>query len=179
MKNVILFLYIPFYCLLILASQRVAAQPEVTAGGTPSYDYRVSTESAPAHILLEEFTGLHCSYCPQAHAIANNLTYVAGDRVHVMAVHVGHLAAPNGDEVDLRAACGEMFYAWQGEGGMPSGDINRTVYPESFAPHYTLPRREWMNVARRLLQSEMPAPVNLYAQAQIRTEDVTNIYILM
>ncbi len=179
MKNVILFLYIPVYCLLILASQRVAAQPEVTAGGTPSYDYRVSTESAPAHILLEEFTGLHCSYCPQAHAIANNLTYVAGDRVHVMAVHVGHLAAPNGDEVDLRAACGETFYAWQGEGGMPSGNINRTVYPEcGRADGYSLYRSEWAAVAKRLLASEIPAPLNLYVEARLDTAN-GNIYIVV
>lgn len=140
-------------------------------------DYRVSSEPAAAHILIEEFTGLHCSYCPQAHAITNNLTYVAGDRVHVMAVHVGGLAAPSGDEVDLRSACGETFYAWQGSGGMPSGNINRTPYPECMEGSYSLYRSEWAAVAKRLLASETPAPMNLFAEAHLDTLD-GNIYIL-
>lgn len=139
-------------------------------------DYRVSSEPAAAHILIEEFTGLHCSYCPQAHAIANNLTYVAGDRVHVMAVHVGGLAAPSGDEVDLRTACGEAFYAWQGLGGMPSGNINRTPYPECMEGSYSLYRSEWAAVTKRLLASQTPAPVNLFAEAHLDTSD-GNIYI--
>lgn len=140
--------------------------------------YKVDTTPEPAHVFLEEFTGLHCSYCPQAHTIANNLTYLYPDRVHVMAVHTGGLAIPSGNDPDLRTPYGDSLYCWSGEGGMPSGDINRTVYPESFAPHYTLPRGAWMQVAKRLLASETPAPVNLYARAQIRAEDVTNIYIL-
>lgn len=138
---------------------------------------KVDTVPSPAHVFLEEFTGLHCSYCPQAHAIANNLTYLYPEQVHVMAVHTGGLAIPSGNDPDMRTSYGDSLFRWSGEGGMPSGDLNRTVYPESMRGHYTLPRSEWMNVARRLLQSEMPAPVNLYARAQIRAKDVTNIYI--
>lgn len=141
--------------------------------------YKVSAVPAPAHIFLEEFTGAHCSYCPQAHAIANNLTYLYPDKVHVMAVHTGSLAIPSGDEPDLRyQPYGDSLYAWSGQGGMPSGDINRTVYPESFEGRYTMPRSEWMRVARRLLTTGTPAPVNLHAQARLSGEgSEAHIYI--
>lgn len=132
-------------------------------------DYRVSTEPMPAHILLEEFTGLHCSYCPQAHAIANNLTYVAGQNVHVMAVHVGGLAVPSGNEVDMRCSYGEAMYAWQGESGMPSGNINRTKFSECIGESYSLSRSEWAAVSKRLMNSSAPAPVNLFAEAHLDT----------
>lgn len=145
--------------------------------------HKVDTVPAVAHILLEEFTGLHCSYCPQAHTIANNLTYVNPGRVHVMAVHTGSLAVPSGNDPDLRTPYGDSLYLWAGEGGMPSGDINRTVYPECMREgSYTLSRGDWMHVARRLLNAETPAPVNLHAEARIEPASASgtpNIYILM
>lgn len=141
-------------------------------------DWRVSPTPAPAHVFIEEFTGLHCSYCPQAHAISNNLTYVAGERVHVMAVHTGNLAIPSGDEPDLRTPYGETLYAWQGAGGMPSGNINRTVYPECGTDSYSLFRSAWASVAKRLLTDETPAPLNLYVEARLDTADSV-IYILV
>lgn len=143
-----------------------------------SEEWKVSSTPAPANVLIEEFTGLHCSYCPQAHAISNNLTYVAGERVHVMAVHTGSLAAPSGDEPDLRTRYGEAMYAWQGVGGMPSGNINRTVYPECSGNSYSLSRYAWAAVAKRLLADETPAPLNLYAEAHLDTaESVIYIYL--
>ncbi len=160
-----------FYGLLAVVSSRPVSAQERTD------EWRVSSVPAPANILIEEFTGLHCSYCPQAHTISNNLTYVAGERIHVMAVHTGSLAAPSGDEPDLRTRYGEAMYAWQGAGGMPSGNINRTVYPECSGNSYSLSRHAWAAVAKRLLADETPAPLNLYAEAHLDTlEGVIYIY---
>lgn len=147
----------------------ILCQPACAQVRTDSW--RVSSAPTPSHVLIEEFTGLHCSYCPQAHTISNNLTYVAGDRVHVMAVHTGSLAAPTGNEPDFRTPYGEVLYAWQGDGGMPSGNINRTAYPECHGNRYSLYRSEWAAVAKRLLADETPAPVNLYAEAHLDTAD--------
>ena len=35
--------------------------------------YHVSTEVQHRHAVLEEFTGIHCVYCPQGHKIAASL----------------------------------------------------------------------------------------------------------
>lgn len=163
-------------CILYGLLAVVWGRPASAQGRTD--DWRVSSAPAPANILIEEFTGLHCSYCPQAHTISNNLTYVAGERVHVMAVHTGSLAVPSGDEPDLRTSYGEAMYAWQGAGGMPSGNINRTVYPECSGSSYSLFRYEWPSVAKRLLADETPAPLNLYAEARLDTAESV-IYIIV
>ena len=140
--------------------------------------WKVSSTPTPAHILIEEFTGLHCSYCPQAHTISNNLTYVAGEQVHVMAVHTGSLAAPVRNEPDFRTPYGEVLFGWQGEGGMPSGNINRTAYPECLGNNYSLYRSEWAAVAKKLLTDQTPAPLNLYAEAHLdAANDVISITV--
>lgn len=162
MKHNVISLYV---CLLTVILCRPACAQVRTD------DYRVSPEPSPAHVLIEEFTGLHCSYCPQAHTISNNLTYVAGERVHVLAVHTGSLAAPTGNEPDFRTPYGEVLYAWQGDGGMPSGNINRTAYPECHGNNYSLFRSQWAAVTKRLLADETPAPLNLYAEANLDTTD--------
>ena len=162
-----------------------AAERELAAVSSPSSDptWRVSATPTPAHVLIEEFTGLHCSYCPQAHTIANNLTYVAPGKVHVMAVHTGNLANPNANEEDLRTTIGNTFYAWQGEGGMPSGNLNRTPYTNAGAgssagsgTDYNLSRNRWAAVAKHLLSTEATAPVNLFVEARLDTNS-RDIYI--
>lgn len=151
----------------------VPACAQVQADG-----WRVSSEPTPAHVLIEEFTGLHCSYCPQAHTISNNLTYVAGERIHVMAVHTGSLATPIGNEPDFRTPYGEVLYGWQGDGGMPSGNINRTVHPECNGNSYSLFRSAWAAVSKRLLTDETPAPLNLYAEAHLdAASDILHITV--
>ena len=173
-----------FCGLLSAAALNLAVAQTSMAGFSPSRDraavststsdptWRVSTTPAPAHVLIEEFTGLHCSYCPQAHAIVNNLTYAAPGKVHVMAVHTGNLAAPNANEEDLRTTIGNTFYAWQGEGGMPSGNINRTPYTNTgvgSGASYMLSRNRWAAVAKRLLSAEDTAPINLFVEAKLDT----------
>ncbi len=167
MKGLYIFVFMAFSAIFVPACAQVQAD-----------GWRVSSEPTPAHILIEEFTGLHCSYCPQAHTISNNLTYVAGERIHVMAVHTGSLAAPTGNEPDFRTPYGEVLYGWQGDGGMPSGNINRTVYPECNGKSYSLSRSAWATVSKRLLADETPAPLNLYAEAHLdATEDIIHITV--
>lgn len=165
------------FCGLLSA---VARDRTVVTSPTSDPTWRVSATPAPAHVLIEEFTGLHCSYCPQAHTIVNNLSYVAPGKVHVMAVHTGNLATPNANEEDLRTSIGNTFYAWQGEGGMPSGNINRTPYTDNFdvgsGTSYILSRNRWAAVAKHLLSTEAAAPVNLFVEARLDTTS-RDIYI--
>lgn len=37
----------------------------------------VSTSPQNKKVILEEFTGVNCVYCPQGHAIANNISFAA------------------------------------------------------------------------------------------------------
>ena len=117
------------------------------------------------NILLEEFTGLHCSYCPSGHANAQALHNVLGHRMQTIAVHVGSLAVPSGDEVDLRSAYGEDWYQRQGGTGMPTGAVNRHHF-EGLSPEnsYGLSWGSWQEAARRAMNDT--AQVNLFVEWQ-------------
>lgn len=131
--------------------------------------HNVSTKPAGPSILIEEFTAIHCSYCPQAHEISNNLTYLFPNKIHVIAVHASNLAVPAGDEIDLRTQYGDTLHKLQGESGMPSGNINRTRYGhlfgENYGAGYSAPRSEWSKICKHLLSAKDTAAVNLWTEA--------------
>lgn len=113
-------------------------------------DSKLDTSLRLRNILLEEFTASHCSYCPQAHAIALGLQDILGHRLSTIAVHVGSLAEPSGEEPDLRSDYGESWYQAQGEGGMPSGAINRILFDSVGTGNYVLNRGDWAEAVRCL-----------------------------
>ena len=47
----------------------------------------VSTEPANRNVILEEFTGRNCGYCPDGHAKANQIIAAHPDRVWAMNLH--------------------------------------------------------------------------------------------
>lgn len=127
----------------------------------------VSQKPVLRNLLLEEFTAIHCSYCPSGHAIAQNMHNVLGSRLQTIAVHVGNLAIPSSSEPDFRTECGEAWYALQGGGGMPSGAMNRTPFKGLSGGNYILGRSDWQTAAR--LSMNDTAKVNLYAEATLDT----------
>lgn len=129
----------------------------------------VAQEPALRNFLLEEYTGIHCSYCPSAHAIAKNLHAVLGSRMQTLAMHVGSLAAPSGDEVDFRTSCGEEWYAALNSGGLPNGSINRFFFEGvCMEGSYSVSRSYWPQVIRSIMNDT--AEVNLYAEATLDEE---------
>lgn len=120
------------------------------------------------NILLEEFTGLHCSYCPSGHANAQALHNVLGHRMQTIAIHVGSLATPSGNEVDLRSPYGEAWYQRQGGTGMPTGAVNRHHF-DGLCPEneYSLSWSYWQAAARMVMNDT--AIVNLYAESSYDT----------
>ena len=120
------------------------------------------------NILLEEFTGLHCSYCPSGHANAQALHNVLGHRMQTIAIHVGSLATPSGNEVDLRSPYGEAWYQRQGGTGMPTGAVNRHHF-DGLCPEneYSLSWSYWQAAARMAMNDT--AIVNLYAESSYDT----------
>lgn len=128
----------------------------------------VSQQLIPRSLLLEEFTAIHCSYCPSGHAIAQNMHNVFGSRLQTIAVHVSSLAVPSSSEPDFRTQCGEAWYALQGGGGMPSGAMNRTPFEGLSGANYALGRSDWQAAARLCMNDT--AKVNLYAEATLDTQ---------
>ncbi len=92
----------------------------------------VSTTPQNKNVVLEEFTGIHCVYCPQGHAIAKAIQDANPDRVSLINIHQGGYAVPGSGEPDFRTPYGNAIVAqsYSGSGfGYPSGTVNRHIFP--------------------------------------------------
>ena len=108
--------------ILILLSGGAFAQ------GTPI------TSPQPRKAVLEQFTGIHCSSCPNGHRIADSLKAVkpAGS-VFFVNIHTGGLAVPNTGEPDFRTADGNAIAAIPGMNllSYPSGAVSQQRFGTS------------------------------------------------
>ena len=48
----------------------------------------VSTDTENKKVILEEYTGIHCTYCPDGHEIAQSLKDQYPDNVLLINIHV-------------------------------------------------------------------------------------------
>lgn len=89
----------------------------------------VSTAPQNKKAVLEEFTGIHCGYCPDGHKIATNIYNADPNNVVLINIHTGGYATPGAGEPDFRTTDGNNIAAMPGMGitGYPTGDVNRTI----------------------------------------------------
>ncbi|SMC84403.1 T9SS type A sorting domain-containing protein [Moheibacter sediminis] len=117
----------------------------------------VSTTAENKKIILEEFTGINCVYCPQGHAIAKAIQDNNPGNVFLINIHQGGFATPQGSQPDFRTSFGNgiVNQSYSGGGfGYPSGTVNRHVFPgrEMTADGTTaLDRGQWTAAANELL----------------------------
>jgi len=118
----------------------------------------VGTEIQKKKVLLEEYTGLNCSWCVQGHKISSSLLNVYGDNMFVVNVHSGSLAVPHNDQPEFRIAEGDSLDSYFGRGqmGYPSGSVNRLEVEEG---RLVTGRGNWALAAEYVRSQD--APVNL------------------
>jgi thiol-disulfide isomerase/thioredoxin len=78
--------------------------------------------------LLEDFTGIHCGYCPDGHAIMASIAEANPGKVSLVGIHAGGYAVPSGSEPDFRTSEGTALDAFYSIGGYPAGVINRHAF---------------------------------------------------
>ena len=142
MKNIIILL-----CILGFSFSQVNAQKWV------------STSVANKNVILEEFTGIHCGYCPDGHRIANDLVKANPGRVFLINIHAGGYATPSGTEIDLRTTEGTAIDAAAQVSGYPAGSVNRNASP------WSMDRGKWSAAAATIMNQT--SPVNVAAKAYI------------
>ncbi|MBQ4206064.1 MAG: Omp28-related outer membrane protein, partial [Bacteroidales bacterium] len=85
----------------------------------------VSTEPANRNVIIEEFTGRNCGYCPDGHRIANEIMANNPGRAWAINVHAGGYAPtsyPNFITTDGNAIHGGFTIS-----GYPTGVVNRST----------------------------------------------------
>jgi len=116
----------------------------------------VTTQELNKNAVLEEYTGIHCQYCPQGHAIAASILANHPGRAVVIAVHQGGYAVPSAGEPDYRTPFGDALAGQTGLTGYPAGTVNRHVFTGSTT---ALNRGDWTPDSEIILQQ--PSPVNV------------------
>ncbi len=89
----------------------------------------VSTSPENQNAILEEFTGMHCVFCPDGHAVANGIKAAHPDDFFIINVHEGSLSVPAAGEPDFRTPWGSALASQSQRNGWPTGTINRHVFP--------------------------------------------------
>jgi len=120
-------------------------------------DQFVSTSPSNKNVVLEEYTGINCGYCPDGHRIANQIAAQNPGRVNVINVHAGSYAANT-----YTTSFGNALANQTGLTGYPSGTVNRHVFSGSST---ALSRSAWANAANTIMNTL--SPVNIAAQGTL------------
>ena len=136
----------------------------------------VSQTPENKNVILEEFTGMHCTYCPDGHRIAQEIYDAHPGDVVLINIHTGSFAAPSGSEPDFRTQFGSALASQSGLTGYPSGTINRHLFGHSQSgdPNDTaLSRSTWTSDANTILGESAYCNVALEASIDVQTRVMT------
>jgi len=128
----------------------------------------VDTVPANRNVVLQEFTGIKCTWCPAGHLIANNMKTADPNRVVLINVHAGGFATPGAGEPDFRSAIGTALDNASDLGGYPAGDVNRRAFTDS-EPEIAAGRAVW--ASRGNTVKGLSSPVNVAARCTINLDN--------
>ena len=108
------------YTFIVNGNRSLTAQFQQSS--SPIY---VSTEPANRNVILEEFTGRGCGYCPDAHRIANEIMANNPERVWAINIHAGGYAQTS--YPNMITQDGNTIHGGFEISGYPTGVVNRST----------------------------------------------------
>jgi len=130
----------------------------------------VSTSPENKNVVLEEYTGIHCVWCPEGHAIAQAIQDNNPGDVFLINIHVGGYASPGAGEPDFRTPFGTAIANEAGVAFYPSGSINRHVFSGGAT---AMSRSEWNGAANTTLGQASFVNVGVEAEINVSTNEIT------
>jgi len=125
----------------------------------------VSTSPENKKVVLEEYTGLHCGWCPDGHTIAQNIQNNNPGNVFLINIHQGGYATPGNGEPDFRTPFGNALAGQVGANFYPSGTINRNSD--------VLGRGSWNGAANATLGQTSNVNVGVEADIDVQNNLIT------
>lgn len=135
----------------------------------------VSTTAENKNVVLEEFTGIYCTFCPDGHLRAANLAAANPGDVVLINIHAGSFAAPGGGDPDYRTTFGTAINNQAGVTGYPAGTINRrffSAYSQS-GTGSAMGRGDWTAAAGTILAESSYVNVALEGDIDLSTNTLT------
>ena len=128
----------------------------------------VSTTPENKNVVLEEFTGIYCGFCPDGHVIGQGLHDANPNDVFLINIHTGGYANPNGpSDPDFNTIFGAALGSASGLAGYPAGTVNRATFngisPQGSPGTTALSRGDWAAASALILAQ--PSYVNVGVQA--------------
>ncbi len=131
----------------------------------------VSTQPENKNVILEEFTGISCVYCPDGHRIAQDLHNANPNDVFLINIHTGGYANPQGPGTDFRVdPIGSNIASQSGVSGYPSGTVNRHVFSGGIT---AMSRGDWAGAANQIMNMSSPVNVGIQANVDMATNILT------
>jgi hypothetical protein len=149
---------------ILLVGAGLLANLSIFAQSTP-----VSQTVQKKSVLLEEFTGIHCGYCPDGHSVANAISDANPGKVVLVNIHAGSFAVPSSGEPDLRTTVGTAIDTWMAPSGYPAGSVQRRAQSGAL----TTGRGSWTSIANTVVNENSPVNVAMNATLNATTREVT------
>jgi hypothetical protein len=166
-------------------------QINIRVWNAPDHPAMVSEQKLKKNAILEEFTGVNCTYCPEGHRFANEIQENNQGRVAIINIHQGAFANTN---PNYKTPWGDAIADQTGIDaiGYPSGTINRHVFSgnntilrrTNFSPRTktVLGQDSYVNVALKTTVNEdtreLSAEVELYYTENGSPVNMLNIALL-
>ena len=135
----------------------------------------VGTTPENKNAVLEEFTGIHCVYCPQGHLIAHDILVAHPNDACIIAVHQGSFATPNAGEPNYKTIWGDALWNQSGGTGYPAATVSRHVFTghEMTAGGTAEGRNYWSQDASTIISQPSYVNVGVTANVDYATREIT------
>ena len=125
------------------------------------------------NVVLEEFTGIYCTFCPDGHRLANEFKAANPGDVILVNIHAGSFASPNGNDPDFRTIHGTLIAGSAGIVGYPAGSINRRYFPQySQGGGTAMSRGSWASAGSTIISEASYVNIAMDAVYDIGTNKI-------
>lgn len=135
----------------------------------------VNTEIELRKVILEEFTGIYCSYCPVGHKIIKQLVDSNPGKVLPISIHTGGFAEPNSVlDPNYTTVFGDSIGILCNVSSFPSGLINREFLPGlgSTSDPTVVSYTSWAFVLPQILDDTAYVNIALEATVDVTTREL-------
>ena len=120
----------------------------------------VSTTPSNRNVVIEEYTGINCGYCPDGHRIANQLVANNPGRIFAINIHAGGYAANT-----YTTQHGNTLQSTFSVSSFPTGTVNRHTFTGYSNGNFLMSRGDWSSAANTLMAQV--SPVNIAARGTL------------
>lgn len=129
----------------------------------------VSTTPENKKVILEEYTGINCVFCPDGHAIAQAIRDANEENVFLINIHTGGFANPGAGQPDFRTPFGAAIASQAGVTGYPQGSVNRQVFSGGVT---AMGRGQWAGASTTVLGQSAYLNMGVEATLDVSTSEL-------